>query len=144
MIKPTRAPSTIKLGEALPLFEKRFTAVDLVAYGAATWDWHRLHYDVDFARSKQLPTVLIDGQVFGAVFARVLQDWAGPRAFITRLSLRMKSMAFAGDVLVAAGEVTEMNDVGNACSVTLEQRLTADARIVAQAVSEVRLPQQLS
>ena len=101
---------------------------------------HRLHYDVEFARSKQLPNVLVDGQVFGALFARALQDWAGPRGFITRLNMKMKSMAVAGDTLVASGEVTGIRAGDDACHVTVAQRLKIEQRIVAEAVSEVRLP----
>ena len=42
----------MKVGESLPVLEKTFNAVDLFAYGAATWDWHRMHYDAELARSK--------------------------------------------------------------------------------------------
>jgi acyl dehydratase len=133
VIKPTRTAAAP--GEALPVLEKRFTAVDLVAYGAATWDWHRLHYDVDYARSRKLPGVIVDGQAFGALFARAALDWAGPRAFIRRLSFKMKSMAFAGDTLRAEGEVTEVRQG----AVVLSQRLTSGARLVAEGVTELKL-----
>jgi acyl dehydratase len=138
MIAATR--STAEVGEALPPLTRRFTQVDLVAYGAATWDWHRLHYDLEYARSKNLPGTLVDGQAFGALFARVVQDWAGPRAFITRLTFKMKAMAFAGDTLMAAGEVTAVRAVPGAVVVTLAQRLMNGERLAADAVTEVRLP----
>jgi acyl dehydratase len=70
----------------------------------------------------------------------VVQDWAGPRAFITRLSFKMKAMAFAGDTLVAAGEVTAVRAVPGAVVVTLAQRLMNGERLAADAVTEVRLP----
>lgn len=140
MIAPTRVAANIVIGEALPVLEKRFTQVDLVAYGAATWDWHRLHYDLDYARAKNLPGTLVDGQAFGAVLARAAQDWAGPRAFITRLSFKMKSMAFAGDTLVAVGEVTALRQIEGGHIVVLAQRLMNGERLSADAVAEVRLP----
>ena len=99
----------MKAGDALPVLEKTFTTVDLFAYGAATWDWHRMHYDVELARSKGFPAPVIDGQMYGAVFASVAMKWAGPRAFMRKMSLKMKSMAFAGDTLRAEGSVTEVN-----------------------------------
>ena len=138
MIAPTRNAAVI--GESLPPLEHHFTQVDLVAYGAATWDWHRLHYDLDYARSKNLPGTLVDGQAFGALFARVVQDWAGPRAFITRLSFKMKSMAFAGDTLAASGAVTAVRETPEGLVVTLAQRLMNGERLAADAVTEVRLP----
>jgi acyl dehydratase len=136
VIKPTRTAGEISPGEGLPVLKKRFTAVDLVAYGAATWDWHRLHYDVDYARSRKLPGAIVDGQAFGALLARAALEWAGPRAFITRMSLRMKSMAFAGDTLRAEGVVSETRSN----LVILSQRLMNQDRVTAEATTEIRLP----
>ena len=126
----------MKPGTALPVLERVFTTVDLVAYGAATWDWHRLHYDLEYARSRKLPGVIIDGQAHAALFARAALDWAGPRAFLWKMSLRMKSMAFAGDKLRAEGEVTAVED-GVA---VLAQRLLKDGQLVAEATTRIRLP----
>lgn len=136
MIQPTKSVAAVLPGEVLPVLERTFTAVDLMSYGAATWDWHRLHYDVDFARSMKLPNVVIDGQVFGALFARAVVDWAGPLAFVARLSFKMKSMAFAGETLRVEGEVAEIRDR----TVFLAQRLTSGGRLVSEATTEVRLP----
>jgi acyl dehydratase len=136
VIKDTKRASNVAVGEKLPPLERRFTAVELVAYGAATWDWHRLHYDADYARSRQLPGVIVDGQAFGALLARAALDWAGPRAFLARMSLRMKSMAFAGDTLRAEGAVSEIK--GNV--VVLSQRLMNAERVAAEARTEIRLP----
>ena len=134
MIKPTR--STAVAGETLPILEKKFTSVDLVAYGAATWDWHRLHYDADYARSRKLPGVIVDGQAFGALLARAALDWAGPRAFIAKMSLRMKSMAFAGDTLRAEGSVSEVRRD----RIILVQKLVNGEHVAAEATTEIRLP----
>ena len=136
MIKPTRNSKEIRSGETLPALEKRFTEVDLVAYGASTWDWHRVHYDVEFARKLKLPGVLVDGQAFGALLARAALEWAGPKAFIASMSFRMKSMAFAGDTLRAEGAVTEIS--GNV--VVLSQRLLNAGRVSAEATTRIRLP----
>jgi acyl dehydratase len=125
----------MKPGDTLPPLEKTFTPVDLFAYGAATWDWHRMHYDAELARSKGLAAPVIDGQMYGALFARVAMGWAGPRAFITRLSLRMKSMAYAGDTLRAVGTVTSVE--GNV--VVLEQRLMRGERVIAECTSSLSL-----
>jgi acyl dehydratase len=136
VIGETKTAGQVAAGESLPVLEKKFTAVDLVAYGAATWDWHRLHYDADYARSRKLPGVIVDGQAFGALLARAALDWAGPRAFIAKMSLRMKSMAFAGDTLRAEGVVSEVKKN----KVILTQRLMNQDRLAAEATTEIRLP----
>lgn len=125
----------MKVGDTLPPLKKTFTAVDLFAYGAATWDWHRMHYDAELVRSKGFQAPVIDGQMYGALFARVAMKWAGPRAFIHKMSLKMKSMAFAGDTLRVEGSVTQVN--GDA--VVLEQRLLSGERIIAECTSALSL-----
>ena len=139
MLRPSLEPQQIRIGQPLPEQAHTFTEVDLVAYGAATWDWHRLHYDKAHAQSMQLPGVLIDGQAFGAVFAREAMRWAGPTAFIQRMGLKMKSMAFAGDHLVALGHVTAIDERAGLWVVQIDQQLMCGERLVAQAISEIQL-----
>lgn len=140
MIKSTKGVEMVHVGESLPALESTLTTVDLMAYGAATWDWHRLHYDREFAQRMNLPDVVIDGQVFGALFSRAAVDWAGPRAFVARLSFKMKSMAFAGETLRVEGGVMHLR--GN--TVVIAQRLTSGGRLVSEATTEVRLPESAS
>ena len=139
MLRPSLEPQQIRIGQPLPEQAHTFTEVDLVAYGAATWDWHRLHYDKAHAQSKQLPGVLIDGQAFGAIFAREAMRWAGPTAFIQRMGLKMKSMAFAGDRLVTRGHVTAIDERAGLWVVEIDQQLMCGERLVAQAISEIQL-----
>ena len=125
----------MKVADTLPAFEKTFTTVDLFAYGAATWDWHRMHYDAEYARGKGFPGPVIDGQMYGAVFAAVAMKWAGPRAFMRKMSLKMKSMAFAGDTLRAEGSVSSADGE----SVVVEQRLTRGDRVIAECTTSLSL-----
>jgi acyl dehydratase len=136
MIQPTKTPKDLSAGQKLPALERTFTLVDLVLYGAATWDWNRMHYDVEHTHRLKLRAPVIDGQEFGAFFARAALEWAGPRALVKRLAFRMKAMAFAGDTLRAEGEVKELRDG----AVVLSQRLTCGDRLVAEATTELRLP----
>jgi acyl dehydratase len=69
------------------------------------------------------------------VFASVAMKWAGPRAFMRKMSLKMKSMAFAGDTLRAEGTVTEVSGDG----VVIQQRLLNGERVVAECTSSLSL-----
>jgi acyl dehydratase len=139
-MQATRKASSLQVGAVVPAYERGFTTVDLMAYAGATWDWHRLHYDVDYARSVKLPGVIVDGQALGAVFVKPLLDWLGPRAFIRKLSLKYRAMVFAGDQVRCAGEVTALRAEGEDDIVSVAQRLTVGERVVAEATAEVRLP----
>ena len=139
-MRATLDGATVKAGDALPAHEKTYTTVDLVAYGAATWDWHRLHYDLEYARSRQLPNVIIDGQMFGAVFARQAIDWAGPRSFVAGMNIRMRAMAFAGDTLRCEGQVSEVRAEAGYHVVMLAQRLVSGDRLCAESATTLHLP----
>lgn len=138
VLQPTVDPAALTPGTSLPGWEHCFTEVDLVAYGAATWDWHRVHYDLAYAKSRKLPGVLIDGQVYGAIFAKLATRWAGPGAFLSGMGLKMRSMAFAGDTLRAEGEVRSVEGLASGDQVQLSQRLLCGDRLIAEALTTLR------
>ena len=142
MIRPTASAATLKPGDRLPTTEQTMTTTDLVAYSGATWDWHRLHYDLDYARSLNLPNVVVDGQAFGAILAKHALSWLGPRAFISRLSFKMRAMAFAGDTIRAEGEVTEIRPGAGHDLLVIAQRLKIGDRVCAESTAEIRLPRK--
>ncbi len=131
--------SALSRGDALRSLERHFSAADLVIYGAATWDWHRLHYDQAFASEMGLAAPIIDGQIYGALFAKQAMDEFGPKAFVRRLEFRMRNMAFAGDTLGARGEVAERRVEETREIVSLSQRLTRGETVIAEATTEVAL-----
>jgi len=140
MSAPHPDPAVLVVGQKLPPFERHFGSVDMVAYAAATWDWHRLHHDTAFARARGLDRPVVDGQMFGGVFARQAMDWAGPRAFIQAMRLRMRSMAYAGDVLQGSGEVSEVRLSDDHGIAVLAQRLKNGDALIADCLTEIRLP----
>jgi acyl dehydratase len=120
--------------------ERTIELADMVAYAGATWDWHRLHYDSAWLAERGLERPVVDGQLFGALLAEMVLDWAGPGAELTALSFRFKGFVFAGETVRCTGRVTSVED-----GVTsLECRVDVvgdDARVaVAPAAAEVRRP----
>jgi acyl dehydratase len=109
----------VKVGDALPVLERTLELRDLVAYAGATWDWYGAHYDPAMIARLKLPGALVDGQMLGALLAQQVTGWAGPRAFIRRMSFRFKSMVVAGDTVRCEGEVTGVDGR----TVTIRQRV---------------------
>jgi acyl dehydratase len=128
------------VGATVPPLEQHITTHLMMAYGAATWDWHRMHYDQDYARALGLPDPVLDGQAQGAFFARAVMDWLGPTAFIRKLSFRMRAMVFPGDTIRCEGEVREVAEDGDASLVAIVQTLKVGERLVGEADTLVRLP----
>lgn len=122
------------------VLERRLELADMVAYAGATWDWHRLHYDHDWLAERGLPAPVVDGQLFGALLAEMVLDWAGPGAELTALSFRFKNLVFAGEAVRCTGRVaaTDGDLVSIECSVEV---VGENARVaVAPATAQVRRP----
>lgn len=119
-------------------FERTIELPDMIAYAGATWDWHKLHYDMSYLRERDLDRPVVDGQVFGAYLAIALREWFGPDAIITRLSLRFKNLVFAGETIRCLGTVTSEED--GRVEVALRVETTTGRIAVAPASATVHLP----
>jgi len=97
-------------GTPVPALQRRIDQSAMVAYAGATWDWHRIHYDGEFAKSLGFSAPIVDGQVFGALMAECLQDWLGPQAWVRTLSFRFKTPVTAGATVRCEGETTQSRD----------------------------------
>ena len=103
----------VSVGEELTPLTKEIDLPRMMAYGAATWDFIRLHYDADYVREQGFPGPFVDGQMMGAFLAQHVQDWAGPGAFLRRLGFRNRVMAYPGDCLVCRGTVVALYREGD-------------------------------
>ena len=102
-----RPYSEVQAGEELPPLKKEITLPRMMAYGAATWDFIRLHYDADYVRELGLPAPVVDGQMLGGFLAQLVQDWAGPGAFLRKLGFRNRVMVYPGDSITCHGVVVD-------------------------------------
>ena len=116
-------------GQALPVLRRSIELPDMVAYAGATWDWHRLHYDTEYAAKSLLPGPVVDGQVLGAYLAEQLLDSFGPRAFIRKMSFRFRSMVFAGETITCNATIVSDGYTPSAV-IGVEQEITIDDRLV--------------
>ncbi len=113
----------LQVGDVVPSFEKTFAAVDLFAYGAATWDWARIHYDQEFARSLGFRDIFVDGQQYGAIFAERIITWLGPSVFVTSMNFNFRTLTYRGETLTGTGSVTELVRTDDATTLVLSQQL---------------------
>ena len=136
----------ISVGDELTPLRKQIDLPRMMAYGAATWDFIRVHYDADRARVLGFPGPFVDGQMLGAFLAQLVQDWAGPGAFLRKLAFRNRVMVYPGDALVCRGTVTALSQDGDdddypglvECELWIENQ--RDERVVDRASAVVQLP----
>jgi acyl dehydratase len=144
MSRPIPAPPALEVGAPIAPLERALTQMRLVAYGGATWDWHRLHYEPEYARGRNLAGPIVDGQMFGALLAEALLDWLGPGAFIRRMRFRLRAMVFAGETVRCEGEVTSIVAEADRDVVKVAQRVRVGERIAVEPASaEIVLARRL-
>ena len=97
---------------ALPDLVVRLDLLRLMVYGAATWDWQRIHYDHEAARAQGLRGPIADGQIFGALIARQIREWAGPRARFVELEFQNRRFVVAPSTVTVVSRVCSSQVVG--------------------------------
>ena len=132
----------MRVGDALPTFDRVLDQARLVMYAGATWDWHRLHYDTEYVREHNLAAPLVDGQMLGALFAEQVHRHFDPRARIATMKLRFRSMVYAGERVEITGEVISVEEADDACRVACSQSARVAARFTTSCVTEVRIPRR--
>lgn len=107
------------------------TPVQLFRFSAVSWNSHRIHYDLEFARESGFPGVVVQSTLHGELLARAALTAAGDGARLRRIAWRNKQPAFAGQTLryhaVAAGSglaVTATGPHGRVCA-SADVRLSA-------------------
>jgi hydroxyacyl-ACP dehydratase HTD2-like protein with hotdog domain len=77
-------------------------------FNAATWAVHRIHWDVPYARSEGLPSVVIVGWNLANFVAQLGRKVAPVDQRLFKLDLSYRAIAHPGDVLtVTAGEMSD-------------------------------------
>lgn len=140
----TRYFEDIREGAELPPLTKQITTVQMMMYGAATWDFMRIHYDADFARQRGFSGPFVDGQMLGAILAQLVVDWAGDPGALKRLNVRYRNFVFPGDTVTCKGQVTRKSVEGSEALV--ECQLVAENQngdvVAGPATAVVAFPQK--
>jgi acyl dehydratase len=136
----------VNVGDEIPPIIKKATLVQNVMYAAATWDFHRHHYDKEFTDSKWYPGTFIDGQMFGAFLAQMVTQWARADGVVKKLGLNYRGMAIPGDVLTCKGKVARKytKDSENLVNCDLWIENQREEKVVGPAHALLALPSRKS
>ena len=96
----------VKVGSEISPVIKEITNVQIFMFSAMSWNRHRIHYDVDFARDHdKLPGVLAQRPLLGSFLAEMLFDWVGEHGRIKRLEWSNRGPAVPSDILTCHGRI---------------------------------------
>ena len=108
---PTEPPIAT-VGTALPELTIEGTPTFIVSSALATRDFQDVHHDRDLAQRKGSKDVFVNILTDTGLVQRFVTDWAGTRARITSIRLRLGVPWYAYDTLTLTGEVTDVADDG--------------------------------
>ena len=105
-------PPTVAVGDTLAGLTIEATPTFVVASALATRDFQDVHHDRDLAQEKGSKDIFVNILTDTGLVQRFVTDWAGQKARITSIKLRLGVPWYAYDTLVLSGEVTEIADDG--------------------------------
>jgi len=96
----------IVVGSEITPLVKHPTKRQLVMWAGVSGDYYEIHYDKDFAQSKGLPGVIVQGQLAYSFLGQLMTDWIGEQGSLRKLTCSYKGMNFPGEPLVCKGKVS--------------------------------------
>jgi len=97
----------IALGSEIPPLVKKPTTEQLVKWGEVSGDNNPIHFDEDFARSRGLPGIIVQGQLAFSFLVQLLSDWTGEQGIIKKPNCSYKGMNFPEETLTCRGKVVK-------------------------------------
>jgi acyl dehydratase len=94
------------VGEQLPPLEIPLTRTLIVATAIASRDYQDVHHDPDLAVERGSPDIFMNILTTNGFVGRFVTDWAGPKARLKKVSIRLGAPNYPGDTMTLNGEVT--------------------------------------
>lgn len=123
------AYAEIQVGMTLPEQIKQPTLVQSVMVQAATENYHRIHWDREFARADGLPDAIISTSLLASYFAQIVNDWAGDPAALRKLSYRFRRPVSPGQVVHVCGIVARKETIHGQGLLTCDLSLVVEGSV---------------
>src|SRR5260221_13128566 len=95
----------VGVGDQLSPVEIPVTRRLIVAGAIATRDYENVHHDTPAAQERGLKDVIMNIYTSEGLVSRYVTDWAGPEAYIKRISLKLGVSNYPGDTMRMSGTV---------------------------------------
>jgi hypothetical protein len=95
----------IEAGQALPELIIDVTPTFVISTALATRDFQDVHHDRDKAVARGGQDIFVNILTSTGLVQRFVTDWAGPRALVRKVAIRLGVPCYAGDTLTFSGRV---------------------------------------
>ena len=99
-------------GEDLPPLTRTPTIETLIRYAAAADDFAPLHFDHNYALTRGYDGVIVHGFLKAGYMATMVEDWAGPAAFVKHFRSEYRGPDYPGRPITCRGRVVHRYESG--------------------------------
>jgi len=124
----------LTVGEKLPEISIPLTVTRVMATAIATRDFQPVHHDLERAKSLGSDHVFLNTHSTAGFIERLVMEWAGPHAFLRKVSFRMGMPCYAGDTLVLEGEVIGVDAQKNTAEISITGSHVRGAHVTGTAI----------
>jgi hypothetical protein len=96
------------VGDVLPELRLEVTTTFVVSTAIATRDFQDVHHDRDAAVARGSKDIFLNILTTTGLVQRCVTDWAGARALVRGVKVRLGVPCYAGDTLVLGGRVVSV------------------------------------
>lgn len=129
-------PTTVRVGTVLPELVINADPTFVISTALATRDFQDVHHDRDKAVARGSKDIFVNILTDTGLVQRFVTDWAGPRAIVKSVALRLGVPLYAGDTLTLSGTVCAVE--GDDIHIDVVGRDSLGDHITAKAVIALR------
>jgi hydroxyacyl-ACP dehydratase HTD2-like protein with hotdog domain len=132
----------IEVGQEIKLVEET-SSQRLVIWAAASRDFYQIHYDDNFAKTNNLPDIIVHGALKGMLVGRLLDEFAGDDGWIKNWGVSYRGMDPARQDVTIWGRVTNKYEEGGEALLDLDVGVAQpDGTQTTPGTATVRLPKK--
>lgn len=105
-VKRTLNFEDVNVGDEVPAYRHTAGYMELNRFAGANEELIPIHMDPEASKRSGLPGVITMGNLKVAYMLNMLEDWAGPDAWIRKITVQFRGMDVVNQTLVAKGVVT--------------------------------------
>ena len=100
----------LEVGQEISSYTVDASAVALFQLSAVTWNSHRIHYDLAWAKHEGHEERVIHGPFQTEMLVQMLQRWLGTTGWLQKISFSHRRAAVLGETLTGRGRITGLRE----------------------------------
>jgi len=101
--------SDVNVGDDLPALDIEITPKLIVGAAIASRDYQNVHHDKAATQELGSPDIFMNILTTNGLVGRYVTDWAGPHAFLKKVSIKLGAPNYPGDNMKLTATVTSTN-----------------------------------